>query len=52
MLYGDIDVMQTVIDNTPTGGYVSGYAIYMDADFDAHEFTELNRELQMGVRWV
>ena len=51
MLYGDIDVMQTVIDNTPTGGYVSGYAIYMDADFDAHEFTELNRELQMGVRW-
>ena len=52
MLYGDIDVMQTVIDNTPTGGYVAGYAIYMDADFDAHEFTELNRELQMGVRWV
>ena len=52
MTYGDIDVMQTVIDNTPTGGYVSGYAIYMDADFDAHEFTELNRELQMGVRWI
>ena len=52
MSYGDIDVMQTVIDNTPTGGYVSGYAIYMDADFDAHEFSALNEELQIGVRWV
>lgn len=52
MTYGDIDVMQTVIDNTPTGGYVSGYAIYMDADFDAHEFSALNEELQIGVRWV
>lgn len=52
MTYGDIDVMQTAIDNTPTGGYVSGYAIYMDADFDAHEFSALNEELQIGVRWV
>lgn len=52
MTYGDIDVMQTVIDNTPTNGYVSGYAIYMDADFDAHEFNELNNELQIGVRWI
>lgn len=52
MTYGDIDVMQTVIDNTPTGGYVSGYAIYMDADFDAHEFSALNNELKIGVRWV
>ena len=52
MVYGDIDIMQTVIDNTPTGGYVSGYAIYMDADFDAHEFNELNNELQIGVRWI
>lgn len=52
MTYGDIDVMKTAIDNTPTGGYVSGYAIYMDADFDAHEFSALNEELQIGVRWV
>lgn len=52
MTYGDIDTMQTVIDNSPSNGYISGYAIYMNADFDAHEFNELNNELQIGVRWV